>query len=227
MMKHSLLPSLLCAAAGAIITGGVASAVTLTVYNEGDDEGSYITPIFDASGHSLQNGSALLGYLQDSTWSFDLVGSKIEWSKNGTPTEQLSYSQMAEIRQSFTTSLSSVSPEYSGSITNGGKFSLSGTLASGLEGKPIVLMISNNDSPGEFSLFTFQHVETGELAKYSGVVGKNMTFIFGSQEETIAQGFEWYVTPLFSDDFHLVIPEPATATLSLLGLAALMMRRRR
>ena len=227
MMKHSLLPSLLCAAAGAIITGGAASAVTLTVHNVEENGDSYITPIFDASGYSLQNGSALLGYLQDNTWSFDLVGGKIEWSKNGTSTEQLSYSQMAEIRQSFTTSLSSVSPEYPGSITNGGKFSLSGTLASGLEGKPIVLMISNNDSPGEFSLFTFQHVETGELAKYPGVVGENMIFIFGSQEETIAQGFEWYVTPLFSDDFHLVIPEPATATLSLLGLAALMMRRRR
>lgn len=32
--------------------------------------------------------------------------------------------------------------------------------------------------------------------------------------------------PLFNDNFNLV-PEPATATLSLLGLAALMMRRRR
>lgn len=227
MMKHSLLPSLLCAVSGLMITGGTASATTLTVYNEDEYGYSYITPIFDASGHSLQNGSALLGYLQDNTWSFDLVGGKIEWSKNGTPAEQLSYSQMAEIRQSFTSSLSAVSEEYPGTITNGGQFSLSGTLASGLEGKSIVLLIDNNNSPGEFSMFTFRDVTTGELAKYPAVVGDDMIFFFGSQEEAINQGYDWYVTPLFNDDFHLVIPEPATATLSLLGLAALMMRRRR
>lgn len=224
MMKHSFL---LYVASSLIIGGGVASATTLTVYNEDDYGNSYITPIFDASGHSLENGSAMLGYLTDNTWSFDLVGGKIEWSKNGTPAGQLSYSQMAEIRQSFTTSLSSVSQEYPGTTTNGGQFSLSGTLASGLEGKPIVLMISNNDSPGEFSLFAFQNVETGELAKYPGVVGDDMMFFFGSQEEASTQGYDWYVAPLFNNDFHLVIPEPATATLSLLGLAALMMRRRR
>lgn len=224
MMKHSLL---LYVAASLIIGGGVASATTLTVYNEDDYGTSYIMPIFDASGHVLENGSAMLGYLTDNTWSFDLVGGKIEWSKSGTPAGQLSYSQMAEIRQSFTTSLSSVSPEYPGAITNGGQFSLSGTLASGLEGKPIVLLISNDDSPGEFSLFTFQHVETGVLAKYPGIMGDDMSFFFGSQQEAMAQGYDWYVTPIFNDDFQLVIPEPATATLSLLGLAALMMRRRR
>lgn len=223
MMKHSLL---LYVAASLIIGGGVASATTLTLYNEDEYGTTYITPIFDASGHSLENGSAMLGYLTDNTWSFDLVGGKIEWLKSGTPAGQLSYSQMAEIRQSFTTSLSSVSPEYPGAIANGGKFSLSGTLASGLEGKPIVLLISNNDSPGEFSLFTFQHVETGALAKYPGIMGDDMLFLFGSQEEAITQGYDWYVTPLFNDEFYLV-PEPATATLSLLGLAALMMRRRR
>lgn len=223
MMKH---PFLLCAAAGLMIAGGVASATTLTVYNEDDYGESYNTPIFDASGHSLQNGSAMLGHLASSTWSFDLVNGKIEWSNNNTPVDQLSYSQMAEIRQSFTTSLSAVSPEYPSTITNNGQFSLSGTLASGLEGKPIVLLITNDDSPGEFSLFTFRNVETGELAKYPGAVGDDMMFFFGSQEEAIAQGYDWYVTPLFNDDFHLV-PEPATATLGLLGLAALMMRRRR
>lgn len=133
---------------------------------------------------------------------------------------------MAEIRQSFTTSLSAVSPEYPGAITNGGQFSLSGTLASGLEGKPIVLLVNNDDSPGEFSMFTFRNVDTGELAKYPGVVGNDMTFFFGSQADAITEGYEWYAIPLFNDNFNLV-PEPATATLSLLGLAALMMRRRR
>lgn len=103
---------------------------------------------------------------------------------------------------------------------------LSGTLASGLEGKPIVLLINNDDSPGEFSMFTFRNVDTGELAKYPGVVGNDMTFFFGSQADAITEGYEWYAIPLFNDNFNLV-PEPATATLSLLGLATLMMRRRR
>lgn len=116
--------------------------------------------------------------------------------------------------------------EYPGAITNGGQFSLSGTLASGLEGKPIVLLVNNDDSPGEFSMFTFRNVDTGELAKYPGVVGNDMTFFFGSQADAIIEGYEWYAIPLFNDNFNLV-PEPATATLSLLGLAALMMRRRR
>ena len=222
MMKHSFL---LYAAAGLMIAGA-ASATTLTVYNEDEYGTAPITSILDASGHSLQNGSAMLGYLQDSTWSFDLVDGKIEWSKNSTPAGQLSYSQMAEIRQSFTTSLSAVSPEYPGAITNGGQFSLSGTLASGLEGKPIVLLVNNDDSPGEFSMFTFRNVDTGELAKYPGVVGNDMTFFFGSQADAITEGYEWYAIPLFNDNFNLV-PEPATATLSLLGLAELMMRRRR
>ena len=90
MMKHSFL---LYAAAGLMIAGA-ASATTLTVYNEDEYGTAPITSILDASGHSLQNGSAMLGYLQDSTWSFDLVDGKIEWSKNSTPAGQLSYSQI-------------------------------------------------------------------------------------------------------------------------------------
>lgn len=223
MMKHSFL---LCAAAGLMLTGA-ASATTLSVYNENEYGDSYNTPIFDASGHSLANGSAMLGHLASSTWSFDLTDGNIQWSRDNTPVDRLTYSQMVEIRQSFASSLSAVSPEYPGTITNGGQFSLSGTLASGLEGKPIVLLINNDDSPAEFSLFAFRNVTTGELAMYPGVVGDDMQFFFGSQEETAVQGYDWYATPLLGDDFNLVVPEPATATLSLFGLAALMMRRRR
>ena len=56
MMKHSFL---LYAAAGLMIAGA-ASATTLTVYNEDEYGTAPITPILDASGHSLQNGSAML-----------------------------------------------------------------------------------------------------------------------------------------------------------------------
>lgn len=223
MMKHSFL---LCAAAGLMLTGA-ASATTLSVYNENEYGDSYNTPISDASGHSLANGSAMLGHLASSTWSFDLTDGNIQWSRDNTPVDRLTYSQMVEIRQSFASSLSAVSPEYPGTITNGGQFSLSGTLASGLEGKPIVLLINNDDSPAEFSLFAFRNVTTGELALYPGVVGDDMQFFFGSQEEAAVQGYDWYATPLLGDDFNLVVPEPATATLSLFGLVALMMRRRR
>lgn len=223
MMKHSFL---LCASAGLILTGA-ASATTLSVYNENDYGDAPITPIFDASGHSLENGAALLGHLTSSTWSFDLVNGNIQWSRDNTPVDQLTYSQMVEIRQSFASSLSSVSPEYPGTITSNGQFSLSGTITSGLEGKPIVLLITSADSPAEFSMVAFRNVTTGELALYPGVVGDDMQFFFGSQEEAAAEGYDWYATPLLGDDFNLVVPEPATATLSLLGLAALMMRRRR
>ena len=222
-MKHSFL---LCAAAGLVLTGA-ASATTLSVYIENDYGDAPGTPIFDASGHSRENGSAMLGHLTSSTWSFDLVNGNIQWSRDNTPVDQLSYSQMVEIRQSFASSLSDVSPEYPGAITNNGQFSLSGTVASGLEGKPIVLLITNGDSSAEFSLFAFRNVTTGELALYPGVVGDDMQLFFGSQEEAAAEGYDWYITPLLGDDFNLVVPEPATATLSLLGLAALMMRRRR
>lgn len=223
MMTNSFL---LCAAAGLVLTGA-ASATTFSVYNENEYGDSYNIPIFDASGHSLENGSAMLGHLTSNTWSFDLANGKIQWSRDNTPVDQLTYSQMTEIRQSFAGGLSAVSPEYPGTITNNGQFSLSGTVASGLEGKPIVLLITNDDSPAEFSLFAFRNVTTGELALYPGVIGDDMQFFFGSQEEANVQGYDWYATPLLGDDFNLVVPEPATATLSLLGLAALMMRRRR
>lgn len=223
MMKHSFL---LCAAAGLILTGA-ASATTLSVYNVDAYGDAPITPIFDASGHSLENGAALLGHLTSSTWSFDLVNGNIQWSRNNTPVDQLTYSQMVEIRQSFASSLSSVSPDEKGSIINNGQFSLSGTITSGLEGKPIVLLITSADSPAEFSMVAFRNVTTGELALYPGVVGDDMQFFFGSREEAAAEDYDWYATPLLGDDFNLVVPEPATATLSLLGLAALMMRRRR
>lgn len=223
MMKHSFL---LCAAAGLILTGA-ASATTLSVYNVDAYGDAPITPIFDASGHSLENGAALLGHLTSSTWSFDLVNGNIQWSRNNTPVDQLTYSQMVEIRQSFASSLSSVSPDEKGSIINNGQFTLSGTITSGLEGKPIVLLITSADSPAEFSMVAFRNVTTGELALYPGVVGDDMQFFFGSREEAAAEDYDWYATPLLGDDFNLVVPEPATATLSLLGLAALMMRRRR
>ena len=32
-------------------------------------------------------------------------------------------------------------------------------------------------------MFTFRNVDTGELAKYPGVVGNDMTFFFGSQAD--------------------------------------------
>lgn len=223
MMKHSFL---LCTAAGLILTGA-ASATTLSVYNVDAYGDAPITPIFDASGHSLENGAALLGHLTSSTWSFDLVNGNIQWSRNNTPVDQLTYSQMVEIRQSFASSLSSVSPDEKGSIINNGQFTLSGTITSGLEGKPIVLLITSADSPAEFSMVAFRNVTTGELALYPGVVGDDMQFFFGSREEAAAEDYDWYATPLLGDDFNLVVPEPATATLSLLGLAALMMRRRR
>lgn len=223
MMKHSFL---LCAAAGLILTGA-ASATTLSVYNVDAYGDAPITPIFDASGHSLENGAALLGHLTSSTWSFDLVNGNIQWSRDNTPVDQLTYSQMVEIRQSFASSLSSVSPDEKGSIINNGQFTLSGTITSGLEGKPIVLLITSADSPAEFSMVAFRNVTTGELALYPGVVGDDMQFFFGSREEAAAEDYDWYATPLLGDDFNLVVPEPATATLSLLGLAALMMRRRR
>ena len=81
MMKHSFL---LYAAAGLMIAGA-ASATTLTVYNEDEYGTAPITSILDASGHSLQNGSAMLGYLQDSTCLSTWLTARLNGPKTARP----------------------------------------------------------------------------------------------------------------------------------------------
>ena len=67
--------------------------------------------------------------------------------------------------------------------------------------------------------------DVAEMAKKNGT-----TRAVASMDKAAALGSEWYVECILGhntpDGFQL-IPEPATATLGLLGLAALMMRRRR
>lgn len=150
----------------------------------------------------------------------------------------LSYSQIVDIRNNFVSTLN-ISPSDNGSITNGGLFSLSGSYQQptglALENTPLYLMVGNGstiDVSTEIAVFVFRKTEDGNLATYPSdpdFPGSNY-LDFLSRDKAVALESEWYVECILGhntpDGFQL-IPEPATATLGLLGLAALMMRRRR
>lgn len=207
-----------------------ASAVNvhMNVVND-DGEGNPTIPFYNISGQSLDNGAAMLGTLEGSNWSYNTSSNL--WYDGNTSYQQneLSFSQLVSIKNGFRNTLTETGG--SGSINNGGLFSLSGeyTLDSALDGKPMYVKI---ESDSGFAIFLIQSKDpSGSPATYpSTIPGMDPTYDF--QLETAAdKDFPYYVTCILGKDynggFQLLVPEPATATLSLLGLAALMMRRKR
>lgn len=228
-------------ASGLTLTGMAQADNSFTIY--GSDEVDETIPqisISDAAGSPLSNGSAMLGYLNGS-WSFsqDSLTGEITWQKGSDSYKQnqLTFSQMTEIKNSFTNSLTP-DPDattWTGNVTHGGAFNLTGS-SNYAGNKEIILLIESKDGSG-FSLFIFKNTGTdetsipaGTIATYPGLGGDNNIYLnFGSL--TQSQNFDWYVDGLLTygnaeTGFQLV-PEPATATLGLLGLAALMIRRKR
>lgn len=183
--------------------------------------------LYDTSGTMLNSGSAMLGTLAGA-WSYDSQG-WFDGSKYYTQ-EELSYSQLASISNSFATAtLTNMAPESNGSISEGGMFSLSGNYETGssFDGKSMYIKIASDSG---FSIFLLQSAKDTPLLFPSTRVED---LVYDWQTEAAADlEFPYYVTCILGGHradggFQLLVPEPATATLGLLGLAALMMRRRR
>ncbi|MEE0764471.1 PEP-CTERM sorting domain-containing protein [Akkermansia sp.] len=230
MSHHSLFT---CALASiSFLAGGLVQAGDYFISNEED----YNTSIADTLGIPLSSGCAMLGTLTN--WNYNFNDAK--WANGGNEYDQgnLSYSQIVDIRNNFVSTLN-ISPSDNGSITNGGLFSLSGSYQQPagltLENTPLYLMVGNGstiDVSTEIAVFVFRKTEDGNLATYPSdpdFPGSNY-LDFLSRDKAVALKSEWYAECILGhntpDGFQL-IPEPATATLGLLGLAALMMRRRR
>lgn len=230
-MKQSFFSSSLLAA-GMLLTGGAATAsLDLSVYNMGDSEQIPSINLFESAGQSMQSGFALLGYM-NGDWAFsqDDTG-HISWSNGGHSYAQdaLTYSQIVSIKNSFTNSLSNISPDEGGSVTNGGAFSLSGS--SDYTGTNEIVLMVFNEEQSKFSLFTFKSTNGADFASYPGHLNDYLAFDFVSKQTAIEQELDWYVECVLgrgnAESGFILIPEPATATLGLMGLAALLMRRRR
>lgn len=230
MSHHSLFT---CALASiSFLAGGLVQAGDYFISNEEN----YNTSIADTLGIPISSGCAMLGTLTN--WNYNFNDAK--WANGGNEYDQgnLSYSQIVDIRNNFVSTLN-ISPSDNGSITNGGLFSLSGSYQQptglALENTPLYLMVGNGstiDVSTEIAVFVFRKTEDGNLATYPSdpdFPGSNY-LDFLSRDKAVALESEWYVECILGhntpDGFQL-IPEPATATLGLLGLAALMMRRRR
>lgn len=230
MIKHSFTACTF--AVCGLLCGSLpqASAVNvhMNVANDADRENPTI-PFYHISGQPLDNGAAMLGTLEGSGWSYDTSSNLWYDGNRSYQQNDLSFSQLASIQNGFRNTLTETGN--SGSISNGGLFSLSGeyTLDSALDGKPMYVKI---ESDSGFAIFLIQSKDPiGAPATYpSTIPGMEPAYDF-QLEAAADQDFPYYVTCIlgkdYNDGFQLLVPEPATATLSLLGLAALMMRRKR
>lgn len=199
--------------------------------------------LFDSNGAALNSGSAMLGSMENSLWSYDFTNSV--WSNNGNTytQDELTGSQLEEIKSGFTPTLTNLDANQNGLIDNGGNFALSGTYAppsESVNNSTVYLMISDSLSLAdsfEFAIFVFRKWDDDSLRQYPGsLTGIDDVFLSMLTPEQATEYEDYYVSCILGSPlnggFTLVsgggaIPEPATATLGLLGLVALTMRRKR
>lgn len=208
----------------------LAANVHMNVSNDNGAEGPVI-PLYDISGQALNNGAAMLGTLEGSGWSYDVQSNLWNDGHDSYNQNDLTFSQLAKIRTGFRSTLIDIDSTQSGAISNGGLFSLSGnyTIDSALSGKPIYIKVQSDSG---FSIFLVQSKDTtGSPATWPSDFTNNISYDFQPESSVDLPDFPYYVTCIlgntYNGGFQLLVPEPATATLSLLGLAALMVRRRR
>lgn len=216
----------------ALLSGGAALADSFTVSN--DDSSAY--SLINSLGQSLNEGKATLGAFNSDSWSYNMATSEWMFEGQSYNQDQLTYSQLINMQNSFTSTLnpSSIPGEQNGTVTNG-SFNLSGQYQSSSSlTSPVYLMVTGET--GELAVFVFKSVDNDSVFTYNDVdlSGTNMfEFWLTSRDQARESGLNYYMDCILGnvdsnlETIQLLVPEPATATLGLMGLAALMVRRRR
>lgn len=214
----------------ALLSGGIASADKLNVSNA--DPSAY--SLTNSLGQSLNGGTAILGAFNSDTWSYD-IGTN-EWSFEGKSytQDQLKYSDLVNMQTNFTSTLNQT-----GAVTNG-SFNIEGGVYQSVPNSassPVYLMVTGQT--GETAIFVFRSASndplgTDPLLTYSDLnLSGPELFNLWLASKDLVEAPDYYAECILGNinpengTVQLLIPEPATATLSLLGLAALMVRRRR
>lgn len=215
---------------GALLSGGIASADSFNVSN--NDPNAY--SLANSFGQTLNGGSAILGAFNSNTWSYNMVTNKWNFEGRSYTQDQLTYSDLVGMRNSFTSTL-----DQTGTVTNG-TFSIEGgnyQTSSPSSDSPVYLMVTGED--GGLAVFVFRSKLDDPsledpLLTYNDVSlsGTEILNLWLAAKDPVSTP-DYYAecilgnVNLGNNTVQLLIPEPATATLSLLGLAALMVRRRR
>ena len=216
-------------AACTLLSGGIALGLDINITNN-DPSAYHLT---NSLGQSLNEGSAMLGIFNSDSWSYNTDTSKWTFEGNSYDQGNLTYSQLADIRNSFHNTLTNIPEEQNGSVTNG-FFTLGGQYQapSSLD-TPVYLMVTGAD--GDLAVFVFKSTTTDDaILNYSDLDPSSPSLFelwLTSKDQVTEQSY--YAECILGNvnlengTVQLLVPEPATATLGLLGLAALMMRRRR
>lgn len=213
-------------AACAVLSGGTALADNFTISND--------YSLINSLGQSLNGGKAILGAFNSDTWSYDMESSKWMFEGESYRQDQLTYSQLVNMQNSFTNTLTSIPKYQDGTVTNGsfdltGAYETPSTLTT-----PVYLMVTGET--GELAVFVFKKIADDSVLTYSDVdFSTSHLFDLGltTQDRATELGYSYYMDCILGNvdrdlrTIQLLVPEPATATLGLLGLAALMTRRRR
>lgn len=219
----------------ALFSGGTAFADDFWITNNDPEVAPGSFSLIDSLGSPLSGGTAVLGAFNNNTWSYN--GGN--WYFESTPynPDQFTYSDLVSMRDNFTSTLSGIDPDQNGSVSDG-RFNLSGQFQQNypnlaLGDNAVTLMV--NGSSGELAVFVFKSVENDALLTYNQVdytTTNPIDLALFDKNAAQANEYGYYIDCILgtfdpaAGAFQLV-PEPATATLSLLGLAALMVRRRR
>ncbi len=111
-----------------------------------------------------------------------------------------------------------------------------GSGQSGYENQPMNRPVSDTGQDGETALFVFKDVSSDSLLNYDNIdISGTETFDLWltTKEQALTNELDYYTECILgninlqNNTIQLLIPEPATATMSLLGLTALMVRRKR
>ena len=209
----------------ALFSGEIALADSFNISN--DDSSAY--SLINSLGEPLNAGNAILGTFSSGTWSYDVTTSRWNFQGNSYAQDQLKYSDLMSMQNNFTSALTNIPEEQNGGVADG-RFNLSGDYSSSLT-SPVYLMVTGQD--GETALFVFKDVSSDSLLNYDNIdISGTETFDLWltTKEQALTNELDYYTECILgninlqNNTIQLLIPEPATATMSLLGLTALMVR---
>lgn len=196
----------------ALFSGEIALADSFNISN--DDSSAY--SLINSLGEPLNAGNAILGTFSSGTWSYDVTTSRWNFQGNSYAQDQLKYSDLMSMQNNFTSALTNIPEEQNGGVADG-RFNLSGDYSSSLT-SPVYLMVTGQD--GDYDNIDISGTETFDLW-------------LTTKEQALTNELDYYTECILgninlqNNTIQLLIPEPATATMSLLGLTALMVRRKR